>query len=286
MRPYRLVDGELTTKPIWDFFLVKPFTLFKLEYFQVSGLYKPDGQTYSFKMPIVIRNTRYDLHGSFTMDPIGMITQLFESIWNFIRLMFGFDTAGAQNAAGSLASITAALGVDHTTGAPLGVYSARASAAALLGHAEVDAHIATALGVGRAGRFGIISTGATTSPAHGRDWHVGADIHAEEDFFTFAAHAAATSAETAAVAAFGSSATGADAATNPDLHDVCVVALRQHAQKSATDTKTDEPLACAAAGAAAARYFSAEAWSSSNVNVHEAEARPYTSLTSAKLDHL
>ena len=68
--------------------------------------------------------------------------------------------------------------------------------------------------------------------------------YTEEDFFTFAAHdaAAQTSAVTAAVAAIGSSESTTAAATNPRLHDVCVVALRQHAQKRATDTKSDEPL--------------------------------------------
>jgi len=103
--------GELTTKPLWDFFLVKPFTLFKLEYFQVSGLYDPEMKaTYSFKMPVVIWNTRYDLHGTFVIDPIGMLTQLFNTIWKFVCGIFGFDAAGALAATGSLASGTAALG--------------------------------------------------------------------------------------------------------------------------------------------------------------------------------
>ena len=32
-----MVDGELTTKPIWGLFLgTKPFTVYKLEYYQVG----------------------------------------------------------------------------------------------------------------------------------------------------------------------------------------------------------------------------------------------------------
>ena len=112
----------------------------------------------------------------------------------------------------------------------------------------------------------MISAGATSSTAaHGRDWHVGADIYAEEDFFAFAAHDAASAVAASAAAAIGSSA--AAAATTNRLHDVCVVAMRQH-----VNSDDDESKACAAAGAAAARYCSAEAWSSSNVNLHEAEA--------------
>jgi hypothetical protein len=158
---------------------------------------------------------------------------------------------------------SAALGGARAIGSPFSVYPARASAAAALGHAEVDAYIARALGVGRAGRFAIVSANDARG-GDGGNWEVGVGIHAEEDFFAYAAHESASAA--ADLGSRGGS----------QVHAACAVALREHAPQHAQngnalrehatqhaaqqDTDADEALACAAAGAAAARYCSAASW--------------------------
>ena len=251
-----MVSNELNTGQLWGLFKYKPFTLFKVEYFLVSGTFDPQSftATYSFKMPVTVWNQRYDLHGSFVLDPAQLVESFFVMCWKFVEGIFKFVF-------GASAAASAALGGVRATGAPLSIYPARASAAAALGHAEVDAYIARALGVARAGRFGVISANdAVLSPgALGGDWEVGVGIHAEEDFFAFAAHESAT-------ADLGSRA-------GSGLHAACAVALREHATQHAQDADAadgEEALACAAAGAAAARYCSAASWSGDRL--HEAEA--------------
>ena len=148
-----MVNGELTTKPLWDYltnFGASEFTLFKIEYFQVSGTYSPDlVQRYSFKMPVVVWNVRYDLHGTFEVDPIGLLTNFFTMMWKFLMNLLGLDSAGATLSSADAAGVAGALGINHTTGARKTIYPARASAAALLGKQEVDGHVASALGVDR-----------------------------------------------------------------------------------------------------------------------------------------
>jgi len=59
----------------------------KVEYFQVSGTFDPKKPNlqYSFKMPVTIWNKRYDLHGSFFLDPAQLIGQFFSMCWKFIE---------------------------------------------------------------------------------------------------------------------------------------------------------------------------------------------------------
>jgi hypothetical protein len=247
--------GALTTKPLWNFLrnFGRGFTLFKILYFQVSGTYDPDGmQSYSFKMPVTVWNVKYDLHGSFVVDPFQLLTNFFVMLWKFFLKMFGLDSAGASVAGADAAGVAGALGMNHISGARTTIYPARASNAALLGKPEVHRHIASALGVDRPGRFGVIASRASV----GGDWNVGADIHAEEDFFTQAAHDAMAASH--------------DSFDEGHVHQACAVALREHAQNHAQATMTDEPLACAAAGAAAAQYCSAASWSGEEAHAAEA----------------